>query len=1091
MYSAYFIILIIKDLNYLYYCDKIIVKLNERLHSPSGTESVTRVFIMDINNFRDYINSRIYQRGLDYYRRGRVRSITPLIDESFAIEVKGTKTYHVRLALGGDGRIIDISCNCPYDQGSYCKHMVAALLAANENKERMVGISSREVSYLLNYYSSNAEGEALNNLADDERVHIVPELSYDTYKGLFFILKIGKENGREYIVKNIDTLYSNFMTGKTESYGKELTFHHSWDAVDETSRNLVNLAMNIYITESYSYSDSKKNHILNGQWIDDFFELYRDKSVSYQNKQCLVKQENPDIHLNIALNETNRYFIEPDKGFKYFGNGRHAYFFGGEKQQFYICDVRFTRMISGLYAAFRYNDHIYISNADMPAFYNAVLKPLTGYINIDGLDKVAQYAPPEMEARLYVDAPDNDTIAAHLEFIYDDKSYAAFYEKSENPFCDYCAETIAEETVKKYFDYSDYLPEPLVIHGDERIYSFMTEGLERISGIMDVYASERFKKINVRPPAHPVVGVRPESNLLALDITADGYTMEELVEGLNAYRMGKRYHRLRDGSFMTVDNGLGELAELAENLNLTDKAFLRENIRLPQYRMLYLNSIQNDADGMRLARNSEFRRLIKQYNALIDESQNSEVPQEVEPVMREYQKYGFIWMKTIAAYGFGGILADDMGLGKTLQAISLMLDTKAANGGNGSFLVVCPSSLVLNWESEIRKFAPSLRTVTVSGTVAERNESIDMADEYDVVITSYQTLIRDISKYEDKSFDLHFIDEAQYIKNHGTQMAKAVKGIKSKVRFALTGTPVENSLAELWSIFDFIMPGYLHSYAYFKKTYERPIVRQHNDNSVKALQRLTAPFILRRLKKEVLTELPDKTETVMKAKLEQEQSKIYSANVIETKQMIGRSGGSGEDKLKILAMLTRLRQICCDPSLVYENYTGGSAKLEMCMELIESCINAGHKILLFSQFTSMLDIIAKNLSERGISFYTLTGKTKAKERLKTVNSFNSDDTKIFLISLKAGGTGLNLTGADIVIHYDPWWNVSAENQASDRVYRIGQKRNVQIYKLIAEKSIEERIIEMQQRKEALSDIALNGEGDILKMSADDIMSILE
>ncbi len=1045
---------------------------------------------MDINNFSDYIDSKIYQRGLSYYRQGRVRSIGVLIDGSFVIEVIGTRPYKVNLALGGNGKIIELRCNCPYDQGPYCKHMAAALLAAQHNKAKMVGISSREVSYLLRYYSSNAAAEAVNNAAD-ERVHVVPELSYDTYKGLYFILKIGKENGREYIVKSIDTLYSNFQNGKTESYGKALTFHHSWDAVDETSRKIVNLAMNIYRTESYSYMESRKNHILDAQWIDGFFELYRDKSVSFRNEQCCVKSENPDIHLNISQNETGRYYIEPDDGFMYVGEGRHAYFFDKKKWQFYICDVKFTKMISGLYDAFRYNQHIYISEADMPAFYNAVLKPLTGYISIDGLDKAAQYAPPDMEARLYVDAPDNDTISAHLEFIYDDKSYAAFYEKSKNPFCDYCAETIAEETVKQYFDHNPYLPEPLVIHDDEKIYRFMTEGLEKLSGIMDIYASERLKRINVRPPAHPVVGVRPESNLLTLDITADGYTTEELVEALNAYRKGKRYHRLRDGSFLTIDKGLGELAELAENLNLTDKTLLKEHIRLPQYRMLYLNSIQNDADGMRIARNADFKRLIKQYNSLIDEAQNAETPKEVEPVMREYQKYGFVWMKTISAYGFGGILADDMGLGKTLQAISLMLDAKAANGGRGSFLVVCPSSLVLNWESEIRKFAPSLSTITVTGTVAERNEAIDTADDYDVVITSYQTLSRDISKYEDKSFDLHFIDEAQYIKNHGTQMAKAVKGIKSKVRFALTGTPVENSLAELWSIFDFIMPGYLHAYTYFKKTYERPIVRKHNDNSVKALQRLTSPFILRRLKKEVLTELPDKTETVMRAKMEPEQSKIYSANVIETKQMIGSSGAGGEDKLRILAMLTRLRQLCCDPSLVYENYTGGSAKLEMCMELIESCINAGHKILLFSQFTSMLDIIAKNLNERGISFYTLTGKTKPKERLKTVNSFNSDDTKLFLISLKAGGTGLNLTGADIVIHYDPWWNVSAENQASDRVYRIGQKRNVQIYKLIAEKTIEERIIEMQLRKEALSDIALNGEGDILKMSAEDIMSILE
>ena len=245
------------------------------------------------------------------------------------------------------------------------------------------------------------------------------------------------------------------------------------------------------------------------------------------------------------------------------------------------------------------------------------------------------------------------------------------------------------------------------------------------------------------------------------------------------------------------------------------------------------------------------------------------------------------------------------------------------------------------------------------------------------------------------------------------------------------------------------------------------------------------------MKKEVLKELPDKTETIMYANMGDEQSKVYSANVADVKKTLAKDLKDGADRIKILAMLTRLRQICCDPSLVYDNYEGGSAKLEQCIDLVSSCVGSGHKILLFSQFTSMLDIISKRLDEEGISYYTLTGQTKPADRIQLVNDFNTDDTNVFLISLKAGGTGLNLTGADIVIHYDPWWNLSAENQASDRAYRIGQKRNVQIYKLITDKTIEEKIIDLQTKKAELYDIAVNGEGDIMHMSADDIMSILE
>lgn len=1051
---------------------------------------------MNLNNFRDYINGTIYNRGFAYYRQGRVKSLSALRDVgSFAAEVKGSRTYYVTFSLDADGEIGNLRCSCPYDMGPYCKHMAAALMVANDNKKTLLGTSSLDVKRLIGYYNQKAADAAETDVQSEDPVRLTAELDYNkNYDEIYFNLKIGRESKRSYLIKDIYALAMRFRNKDLHKYGKDLTYRHVLSALDDNSRKLYNLATAIYNASSNYYYDAKRNFELTNDWIDEFFELYRDSQILFQGDPYLVTYENPPVNLTIKMNDSGRYEAKMNKIF-FFGGGRHGLFIDKKHRHIYLSETGFMNIIGSFCEVMTRNGSLVISSQDMPAFYSAVLKPITRFIDIDGLELLEEYAPPEAEIRIYIDAPDNSTVTAVLEFVYADKKYPAFYDTKKNPYCDFGAETTAVQLTKKYFDLKESFPDDpdakFIAEGDDKLYTLLTEGLEKLSEQMDIYASDRFNRIAVRPPAHPVIGVRPESSLLAIDITAEGYTPEELVEGLKSYRAGRKYHRLRDGSFMAVEEGLAELAELTENLNISDKALIKANIKLPQYRMLYLNSLQNDPDGMRVSRSREFRQLIKKYNALIDDPRSRELPAEVEPVMREYQRAGFAWMKTVSEYGFGGILADDMGLGKTLQAISLMLDMKASKDGRAGFLVVCPASLMLNWESELRKFAPSLSSIIISGTVAERDGYIGEMDNYDVVITSYQTLARDISKYEDKSFDLHFIDEAQYIKNHGTQMAKAVKAVNSRIRFALTGTPVENSLAELWSIFDFIMPGYLHAYTYFKKTYERPIVKNNSDETVRALQRLTSPFILRRLKKEVLTELPDKTETVMRAKLDGEQSKVYSANVIETKSLIGASDDSGESKLRILAMLTRLRQVCCDPSLVYENYTGGSAKLDMCLELIESCINAGHKILLFSQFTSMLDIIAQNLREREIRFYTLTGKTKPKERLKLVNSFNADDTKVFLISLKAGGTGLNLTGADIVIHYDPWWNVSAENQASDRVYRIGQKRNVQIYKLIAEKTIEERIIEMQQRKEALADLALNGEGDIMKMSAGDILKLLE
>ena len=354
---------------------------------------------------------------------------------------------------------------------------------------------------------------------------------------------------------------------------------------------------------------------------------------------------------------------------------------------------------------------------------------------------------------------------------------------------------------------------------------------------------------------------------------------------------------------------------------------------------------------------------------------------------------------------------------------------------------------------------------------------------------------RDAENFRKLKFEYEIIDEAQYIKNYGTQNAKAVKSIKSRVRIALTGTPVENSLAELWSIYDYLMPGYLYSYGAFRRKLEIPIVRGKDSGAADKLRKLVRPFLLRRLKKDVLRELPDKTETVCYAEMQDEQKKLYWANAAMTKKRLTqelKEGEPGKDKILILSMLTKLRQICCDPALVYENYESGSAKLELCMELIEDSVNAGHRLLLFSQFTSMLQIIEQKLQNAGIGYFKLTGATDSSERLMLVNSFNVGSTPVFLISLKAGGTGLNLTGADVVIHYDPWWNISAQNQATDRVYRIGQKNNVQVYKLIAKNTIEEKILEMQQDKAELADeIIQKGDNVLAKMSKQEILNLFE
>ena len=429
--------------------------------------------------------------------------------------------------------------------------------------------------------------------------------------------------------------------------------------------------------------------------------------------------------------------------------------------------------------------------------------------------------------------------------------------------------------------------------------------------------------------------------------------------------------------------------------------------------------------------------------------------------------------------------------------LSVIVDYANKEGRKAS-LVVSPSSLTLNWQNEARKFTNELKTMVIRGTLAERKRLIEEIDNYDLIITSYDLLKRDIELYKEENYTFKYIiaDEAQYLKNSNTKNAKAIKEIKAETRYALTGTPIENSLAELWSIFDFIMPGYLFTYRKFKNIYETPIVKEDDEQAMAKLKMLIEPFVLRRNKKEVLTELPEKTVTVLNNEMNEEQQNLYLTYLARAKQEIAEKveiDGFENSQMQILAALTRLRQICCHPSLFVEGYNEGSSKLEQCIEIIEEAINGGHKILLFSGYTSMFEIIEKELKKRNIKYFKLTGATKVDERMKMVDEFNENSNiKLFLISLKAGGTGLNLTGADMVIHYDPWWNISTENQATDRAYRIGQKNNVQVYKLITKNSIEEKIYELQEKKAKLADSMLDTNTKFInRFSREEIMKLFE
>ncbi|MCW8125277.1 DEAD/DEAH box helicase [Microbulbifer halophilus] len=467
-------------------------------------------------------------------------------------------------------------------------------------------------------------------------------------------------------------------------------------------------------------------------------------------------------------------------------------------------------------------------------------------------------------------------------------------------------------------------------------------------------------------------------------------------------------------------------------------------------------------------------------------------PEGLQAELRDYQREGLNWLAFLHRFQFGGILADDMGLGKTLQTLAFILHLKERGELRRAALIVAPTSLLGNWLHEAQKFTPGLSAVISHGT--DRKPKLRRLKDYDLVITSYALAQRDADILARHPFSLLVLDEAQAIKNPRAKVSQALRGYKTTQRLCLTGTPLENHLGEFWAQFDFLMPGLLGNDKSFNRLYRKPIEKEADESRRNQLRSRTAPFMLRRTKEQVAGELPPKTEIVQAVTLGDKQQKLYQtvrASMEKEVRKLLDSKGLAKSHIQVLDALLKLRQICCDPSLVKIPSAAKvkqSAKLEALLEMLEEMLAEGRRILLFSQFTSMLSIVERELKKRGVAHSKLTGRTRKRD--KAIDAFQSGEVPLFLISLKAGGFGLNLTAADTVIHYDPWWNPAAENQATDRAHRIGQQKSVFVYKLIAEGTIEERIQEMQRHKQSLADALLAGEGAALSsLSGEEILEL--
>lgn len=956
-----------------------------------------------------------------------------------------------------DESIISTKCNCiEYMQNSIiesnyiCKHIVAAFLKYIKSTDNEK-IKEGDGKELIESF------EQLNIPKDTVDIYVrleeFREAENHFWKADF---KIGTE--KSYILKDIKAFLKAKNNYGEVNYGKDFVYSPFDQVISEKDVKIVDYMEKLWELDEFIAGYGGANKLIKGKSIyitenslKDFLKLCMHRNIVYDKKLTSILEKDIPLEIILDKNENNEYVLDfsnmdlkplNKKGdvFIYEDN-----IFLPSKNQCKYLKAIFDNLGEERKLIFKEENKIDVFNNIVPT-----LSLISREVKIG--EKIEDVVKAPLESSFYIDSKAGKVIL-DVKLSYDNEIISFFKDNSKKIII---RNKEKEENIKKVIkDMGFYIKGERFIldNNDEELYKFLTKGCKELSKLGDVYYSERFKsrKVYYMPAINASI---KDSGDGFLDFTfnIEDIDKSEYKKIIDAFRNHKRYYKLKNNSFINLENkGLKEFLQIVDNISDGEKDI--SDIKIYNSKAIIMENYFAKGDLNFIKGRDALENIINKITN--NEENNYQVPKELKNVLRSYQVTGFNWFKNLSHLGLGGILADEMGLGKTIQTIAFLLSEKDKKS-----LIVTPTSLIYNWKNEFEKFAPSLKVAIVHGSKSDRMEILESSNEYDIILTTYGTLRNDQNIYEKKTFDYCIIDEGQNIKNPLARSSRSVKKIKSKSRFALTGTPIENNLIELWSIFDFIMPGYLYGAKKFKEKFI-------DGEEIDLLQKFIKPFLLRRLKKDVIKELPEKIEKKYYVELPKEQKKVYGVFVKDIRNKV-EVKGFNEDKITLFSYLTKLRQLCLAPSLVLDDYRGINGKLEAAIEIVQNNLHTGHKIILFSQFTSVLSIIGKRFEQEGIKYMYLDGSTKAGCRIKLVEEFNnSKENMVFLISLKAGGTGLNLTSADIVIHFDPWWNPSIEEQASDRAHRIGQKNIVQVFKLIAEGTIEEKIINLQENKKKL------------------------
>ncbi|WP_242982157.1 DEAD/DEAH box helicase [Clostridium sp. LS] len=1023
-------------------------------------------------NFESKVDFFKRQKGNELLRAGKVLNIKEIADrERDFIEIISKvysqisySHYEVKVLINGNSSEIEGTyCDCLdfYNNSTprnkyVCKHISAVLSkyisarkVKNEEEKKRIENMGRDILNELNALSQ-----------PKEKINLEVNLNPKNFNGYFqAAFKIG--NKKMYVLKSVRDFIKARSENQKIDYGKDFSYDPSVHIFNEIDENIVDFIEEYVANDAISRYNSTglidgKNLNINDASLRRFLLMLKEKGITYDSEK--VKIIEGDLPLELDISEKNEKYIVKIIGeyFKPLTNKYDVFLF---ENNIYLPSRLQIHSLKLFYDYFKNFKRLEFKKEAALEVFNEVMPKLeimSSSIKID--DKIDNLVKNDLKAEFFLDIR-NKQVVLDVNLMYGDeklKYFSKVQDKNKIIIRDSIREEKILETITNLnFSYKNNIFEFI---GDEyALYLFLGGKYKELEVLGDIYYSDRFRdrKVYYTPKIQGIIKDN-EDSFLDFTFEIEDIPPKENKNILEAFNNKRKYYKLKNDSFINLEG-----QEIQDFLTLVDgitSGSKEGNIRLHKNKAIVLNDYLENSN-LTFIKGENIVKDISNKVLELDKLEYS-MPDKLKTQLRDYQITGFKWFKNLSYLGFGGILADEMGLGKTVQTIAFLL----SEDGKKS-IIIAPTSLVYNWKNEFIKFAPSMKIGVVHGNKNERANVVENINKYDVLLTTYGTLRNDEENYENLHFDYCILDEGQNIKNPLAKSTKCVKNIKAKSKFVLTGTPIENNLIELWSIFDFIMPNYLYNPTFFKKKFI------DNDNSAIELQKFIRPFMLRRLKKDVIKELPDKIEKNYYVELTKQQRKVYATYVKDIKAKM-EDESFGGDKITIFSYLTKLRQLCLDPSIVVDKYAGGSAKIEEALKLIEENIENGHKILLFSQFTSVLSNISDELSKNKIEHMYLDGSTKADKRLELVEEFNkSNKCKVFLISLKAGGTGLNLTSADVIIHFDPWWNPAVEDQATDRAHRIGQKNVVQVFKLISEGTIEERIINLQDsKKELISDV---------------------